>query len=83
MIAGKIYLYSWDGDLLQWSSYRCRSYRTKIINTWKILYGYRYLKCFLHIEPDSEPTLVRSDGTNANMISKKYRMGKLLEFEPS
>lgn len=51
LVRGKISLY-YEGNLLHTSMYKHRGRRNEIIRGWERIYGWRFLKCALHIEPE-------------------------------
>lgn len=50
--SGRITLYNSEGNLLSSRRYFSRGGRNVIIRRWKILYGYSFYGCHMHICPD-------------------------------
>lgn len=65
-------------EILDSKPYSCRSHRQTTIDYWKRIYGKRISDCIIQINPDTDITAIKEDGTNL-----KYPQGiKRKAFDP-
>ncbi len=82
MPSGLVFLYNGDGELIHRTWYKDRARRRVVINSWKIQYGVRFLKCYVQVAPNTREDLVSiHNGTNLRKDNKRGRTIKVFKYK--
>lgn len=66
-MAGMVYLYDKDEEIVTAKSYDYQMDRKNIIEGWRRMYAAAFKNCYIQIAPNANPKAIHEDGTN-----KKY-----------